>query len=234
MIRPFIVTIDGPSAAGKGTISYLLARRYGFLYIDSGAIFRAITWLAIKQRVPLDTLHAKALASLACSAEIRLVPDLIDASKRMGVVVNQQDVSDQIRTEILTGQVPLISALPDVRAVVVDLQHRFAGAATHGVVIEGRDVGTVVFPEAQLKIFLTASADVRAQRRHAEYVEMGKSLSYEEVYSDLVARDQADIERTHSPLTKPHNAVVIDSTDLDVHEVVERLATLIDQQLPQE
>ncbi len=226
---PLIVTIDGPSAAGKGTISYLLSKRFGLMDIDSGALFRAITWLALREKIAIEPDNGQKIALLAKRHKIRLLSQDVESVLKMGVMVDETDVSKVIRTEALSRVVPLVSQMAEVREVVLDLQHKIAAAAPKGVIIEGRDTGTVVFPQAQVKVFLTASAEERAQRRHAEFVSQGKEITFEEVYSDLVARDFADTERTLSPLTKPDGAVVIDSTGKTIEDVVEKISTLIEK-----
>jgi cytidylate kinase len=224
-----IITIDGPAAAGKGTIAFLLARRYDLLDIDSGALFRAITWLAMQHKLIVDKEHEHKIATLATQHHIVLVPAERGSVMRMGVTVDGQDISQAIRTEALSNEVPKVSALAAVRAVVLDLQRKMVAVADKGVVIEGRDTGTVVFPAAQVKVFLTASAEERAGRRHAELIEQGRQATFEEVYSDLIARDLADVERTLSPLVKPADALLVDSTGTTIEEVVERLSKVIDR-----
>jgi cytidylate kinase len=230
-MKKLIVTIDGPGAAGKGTIAYLLARRYGLLDIDSGALFRAVTWLAMEHDLPIDEEHQSAIVALAAKQAIELI-EVEGVTLKMGVTVNDRDISQAIRSEALGRVVPKVSVLPEVRAYVERQQHALAASAATGVVIEGRDTGTVVFPQAQVKIFLTASPEERAHRRHAELIERGKQVALEEVYADLVARDLADTERTLSPLTKPTDAVVIDSTNLRIDDVVDKIGSLVEAYLP--
>lgn len=227
-ITKLIVTIDGPGAAGKGTLAFLLAKRFDLLDIDSGALFRAITWLVLKHEIPLYAEHGASMAQLAGQHRIRLVQAEPGGPMRMGVLIDDQDVSKAIRTESLSRAVPLVSAQPEVREVVMELQHAMVNEADKGVIIEGRDTGTVVFPAAQIKVFLTASAEERAGRRHAELIERGQQVTFEQIYSDLVARDLADVERTLSPLTKPHDAVLIDSTGKTIEWVMEKVAALIE------
>lgn len=223
-----IVTIDGPGAAGKGTVAFLLSKRYGLVDIDSGALFRAITWLALKHELPLDAGHGQTIANLARKHHIRLAQAELGGPMRMGVTVDNEDVSKAIRTESLSRAVPAISALPEVREVVSEMQHAMVEESEKGVIIEGRDTGTVIFPQAQIKVFLTASAEERAGRRHAELIERGQQVSFEEIYSDLAARDLADVERTLSPLTKPDDAILIDSTGKTIEWVLDKVGGLID------
>lgn len=227
-MKKLIITIDGPAAAGKGTIAFLLARRYSLLDIDSGALFRAITWLANKKAVPLDADHEDTLAGLAKDHRIKLLAGE-DVASRMGVEVDGQDISREIRSEELSKMVPNVSLLPKVRDVILQWQHELAATAERGVVTEGRDTGTAVFPDATIKFFLTASAEERAMRRHMEFKSRGKGISFEEVYSDLLARDRADMERVHAPLTKPDDAVVIDSTGMEVEQVIHKFVKAIEE-----
>lgn len=221
-----IITIDGPAAAGKGTVAFLLARRYGLLDIDSGAFFRAITWLAVQEEVPLDEEHEDALAELAKNHKIVLLPSE-DMATRVGVEVDERNISREIRSEGLSRLVPHVSLLAKVRAVVLKWQRELASEAEHGVVTEGRDTGTAVFPDATVKFFLTATPEERAMRRHMEFKSRGKEISFEEVYSDLLERDRADMERVHAPLTKPEGAVIIDSTGMEVEQVIKKFAKVI-------
>jgi cytidylate kinase len=230
MAKSFIITIDGPAAAGKGTIAYLLSRRYGFMDIDSGAIYRAMALIVRRAGLVAEPTNEVKIVSLLDQHKITLVhSDII--SGRMGVMVDREDVSEVIRTEELTNLVPGVSALAGVRKIVASIERELATGAQKGAVIEGRDTGTTVFPEAQLKIFLTATPEERAQRRHAEFIGRGKTITFEEVYSDLMARDIADIERTLSPLTKAKDAIVIDSTGMMIEEVLEKLSGLIDERI---
>jgi CMP/dCMP kinase len=208
-----IVAIDGPAGAGKSTVARQLARRLGFTIIDTGAIYRSVALAA--QR-----------AGISWEDDTRLAR-LLDAGLGLSfqgerVLLRGEDVTEAIRTPEISRGASVVSARPVVRQKLLQLQRDLGRAAPRGAVLEGRDIGTVVFPDAHVKFFLTASDEARAQRRHAELNEKGLSVPLPEVLSDQRRRDKDDTERAIAPLRAAADAVVVDTTGFDLEQVVER------------
>jgi cytidylate kinase len=219
--RPFIVAIDGPAGAGKSTASRRLAARLGFAMVDTGAIYRTVALAATRQGIRLD--DDAALGALLPTVEIRFAPSPDGGGQR--VLLGEDDVSVEIRTPAISLGASAVSARPVVRAGLLDLQRRLALApGNRGAVLEGRDIGTVVFPDADVKFFLTASAEERARRRHEELRAKGDPQPYDAVLADQLRRDRDDSERAIAPLRPAHDAVQVDTGGASLDEVVERLA----------
>lgn len=216
MNDPLVVAVDGPGGSGKSTVARALARRLGVRYLDTGAMYRAVTWLALQQR--LDIEDGPALIELAERAALTVGSDP-DAPM---IAVDGIDVSHEIRSRPVTSAVSAVSAVPGVRKRLVDQQRAIIAADPTGIVVEGRDIGTVVVPEAPVKVFLTASTAVRARRRSAEIGESDDD-AIAQTMAELGRRDRLDQGRAVSPLTQADDAVVIDSTDLSVDAVVDRI-----------
>lgn len=214
MTRPFIVAIDGPSGSGKSTAARQLAERLGVPYVDTGAMYRAIGLLAKEAGIALPLEDPSAVARLADEAELELVPDL--AGTR--VFVSGREVTREIRQPEISIYASAVSAIPDVRRRLVAEQQRLG--RERGAVMEGRDIGTKVFPATPHKFFLTAAPRVRAERRARELADRGMPQPVEEVEAEIAARDIADSTRVNSPLTLTDGYAVIDTTDLGVPEVV--------------
>lgn len=212
-----VVTIDGPAGSGKSTVARALARRLGWAYLDTGAMYRAVTLLALRDGVDLN--DPEALAVCARQADLQLDYD----DQGLQVRLNGRDVSGEIRSPEVTDSSHAIAASPGVRGVLVDLQRRIAGDLG-AVVAEGRDQGSVVFPDADVKFFLTGDPVVRARRRLAEMRERGQQAQYQEVYDSIVARDLRDATRDVAPLVKPVGAVAVDTTAMTIEQVVAALA----------
>lgn len=215
---PLVITIDGPAAAGKSTIAQALARRLGLTYVDSGATYRAAALHALRNGVSPEDESA-VIASLT-SAEIGL--ELGDA--RMRVMLGGNDVSQKIRTPEVTLAAAQISRLPAVRVKLVALLRTLA--RDRGVVMEGRDIGTVVFPDAPLKIFLTARPEARARRRLNDEIRKGRDISLQETAAEIRQRDELDVRREVAPLIPASDAVTVDSTALGSEQVVEKIIAL--------
>jgi cytidylate kinase len=208
-----IVAIDGPAGAGKSTVARQLARRLGFTIIDTGAIYRSVALAARRARV--DWEDDEGLRRL-------LDAGLGITFREDRVLLRGEDVTDAIRTPEITRGASVVSARPVVRQELLQLQRDLGHASPRGSVLEGRDIGTIVFPDADVKFFLTASDEARAQRRHAELVERGVSVPLAEVLADQRRRDRDDSERTIAPLRPAADAILVDTTGFDLDQVVER------------
>ena len=221
MPRPFIVAIDGPAGAGKSTVSRRVAARLGFAMVDTGAIYRTVALAATRAGVALD--DDARLAEVLPAVDIRFAPSATPGGGQR-VLLGEEDVSALIRTPAMSLGASKVSARPVVRAGLLGLQRRLALAPDHaGAVLEGRDIGTVVFPDAEAKFFLTASAEERARRRHAELQAKGDPQPFEEVLADQLRRDRDDSERAVAPLRPAEDAVVIDTTGTPLETVVDRI-----------
>jgi cytidylate kinase len=219
-LRRPVVAIDGPAGAGKSTVTKLVAERLGYLLVDTGALYRTIALAAERRGVAWD--DAPAVEALARAlVEQRAVELAQGGGGRMQVLLNGEDVSDSIRTQSIGQGASKVSALPGVRAALLDLQ-RNAGKQG-GVVLEGRDIGTVVFPDAEAKFYLTATVDVRAERRHAELRAKGERAEFAEVRDEVIERDRRDSTRPVAPLRQAPDAVVVDSSGLSVAQVVDAI-----------
>ncbi|MHB8091782.1 MAG: (d)CMP kinase [Syntrophales bacterium] len=217
-----VVTIDGPAGAGKSTISKLLAARFSFFYLDTGALYRALAFLVDEHPGEKNEESAAEISSDA----------RIEVGNQKGVFrisANGRDVSTLIRTEKIGLLASKISAIPAVRKNLLDIQRKIG--AEGGVVAEGRDMGTVVFPEAEVKFYLEASVQERARRRYLELIAKGEPVNPLDVEEDIINRDRQDSERTISPLVIPMDAVVIDTTDKSIDEIVEIMSLAIERHL---
>ncbi len=213
------VAIDGPAGAGKSTIARLVAGALGFVYVDTGAMYRAVTWKVLQEG--FSPSQTEQVIALAKKMSITLLPGP-DGQK---VLVDGLDVTKDIRTTVITAHVSQIASIGEIRAMLVEKQKRMAFAK--GVVMDGRDIGTHVLPDAEIKIFLTASARERAERRYKELQRAGDcTMSLEELERDIARRDQMDQEREISPLVKAHDAILLDSTRLSISEVVDKILKL--------
>lgn len=216
--RQMIIAIDGPAGSGKSTVSKLIAKRLGLLYLDTGAMYRALTLKAM--RAGLDLEDEKALTTMARSSKL----DLLDGPK-VKVLLDGEDVSAPIRAQDVTRNVRFIARVPGVRQEMVKLQREIG--RRKGAVLEGRDITTVVFPDADYKFYLDADASERARRRHKELIELGHDADLGEVHKEMAARDESDMKRSVGALKVASGAVVIDTTKLEIEEAVERLLSHI-------
>lgn len=216
-----VLTIDGPSGSGKGTISRLVAHRLGWHYLDSGAIYRAVGLAAAWERIDLS--DAEAVAACAGRADIRF--ETGDGSAEPRVVVNGKDATHQLRMETAGAAASAIAALPPVREALLDKQRDFRRPP--GLVADGRDMGTVIFPDAAIKVFLTASAAERAQRRHKQLKDKGVSVTLDGLLGEIVARDTRDANRAVAPLRPADDAACIDTTGLGIDAVVAQVLALV-------
>lgn len=209
-MRRIIISIDGHSSTGKSTVAKQMAAELGYAYIDSGAMYRSVTLYAKEQGLIKENILQK-------EALLKALPEIkINFSWDKGVnktLLNGRDVSELIRSMEISESVSLVATLPEVRAKMVEIQRSFG--AKGGVVMDGRDIGSVVFPEAELKLFMTASAEVRAQRRYAELLASGQEVSYQAVLDNLQSRDTMDSQRAVSPLIVPEGAIIIDNSEMN-------------------
>lgn len=222
MTKPWTIAIDGPAGAGKSTVARLLARRLGFLYIDTGAMYRAVALKARQTGIPLS--EPDGIAALARAARIRFQAGVDGGEQR--VFLDDADVTAAIRAPEVAAHASAVSAIPGVRAALVTQQQVLG--AQGGVVMEGRDIGTVVFPNAELKIFMTASPDERAVRRHKDLVARGTAATLDEVRRDQDERDWRDSTRSVAPLVPAEDAVILESDGLTPDEVIEEILARID------
>ncbi len=217
---PLVVAVDGPGGSGKSTVARAVARRLGLRYLDTGAMYRALTWLALERRV--DVEDAETLSEMAEQVVLSIDTDP-DAPT---ITIDGTDVSEPIRTRSVTNAVSAVSAVPAVRRELVRRQRELVSAARPGIVVEGRDIGTVVAPDAQVKLFLTASTEVRALRRSAELGEQNDE-AVARTQSELERRDTLDSGRSASPLVQPEDALVIDSTSMAADEVADIIVSRV-------
>ncbi|WP_407703545.1 (d)CMP kinase [Streptomyces triticagri] len=214
-----IVAIDGPSGTGKSSTSKAVAAQLGLSYLDTGAQYRAITWWMVNNGI--DITDPSAIAGAADK------PEIVSGTDPSGptIAVDGTDVAGPIRTEEVTSKVSAVSAVPEVRTRITELQRSIAAGAGAGIVVEGRDIGTTVLPDADLKIFLTASPEARAARRSGEL----KGADVAATRDSLIKRDAADSGRKTSPLAKAGDAVEVDTTDLTLQQVIECVVTLVEE-----
>lgn len=216
----FVITIDGPSGSGKGTLASKLAQHYGYHFLDSGALYRLLGLAAHQANLLEESINLAALEQLAASLDIEF---RVQEALGTQILLNGQDVTDQIRSEAVGSMASRVAAIPSLREALFKRQRDFARSP--GLVADGRDMGTVVFPEAPAKIYLTARAEARAARRVKQLQSMGADAKINTILADLQARDKRDMERSVAPLKPAHDALVIDSSDLSIDQV---LSTLID------
>ena len=219
--KSFVIAIDGPAASGKSTAAYLLAKKLGFTYMDTGAMYRALTWKALNNHIDL-----KNDVSLSRMAETTWI-DICSKEELPGVAVyvDGKEVSSLIRTPEINKWVSIVSRVPGVRVAMVKLQRDIASEKS--VVAEGRDIGTVVFPQADVKIFLVASLEERTRRRFKELQEKGIFCKEKDIREELQLRDKLDSEREVAPLKKAPDAFLVDNTHLDINQTVEKLLNIV-------
>ena len=217
-LTKLIIAIDGPVGSGKSTVARRVAELLGYTHLDSGAMYRAVAWKALRDGVPLDS--PEQLGTLARSARI----DLLPRDGKLYVILDGQDITDLIRTPAVSSAASVVAVVPGVRHPMVAEQRR--AGAQGAVVMEGRDIGSVVFPHADLKIYLDASPEVRAGRRQSELQEKGESLELEKVLAEVIERDRRDKAREMSPLVRATDAVLVDNTAMDGEETARVIALL--------
>lgn len=223
-----VVTIDGPSGTGKGTVATLLARELDWHFLDSGALYRAVGWAALRRGVPLDAAHAPELGELARHLGIRFEAT---AEGPVRAYVDQEEVTQGLRTGEVSEAASVVAAMQPVREGLLGLQRDFRQEP--GLVADGRDMGTVVFPDAPAKIFLNATPEERARRRYEQLRQQGADVNLDRIKEELRQRDERDTQRKAAPLRPAEGAYVIDTTDISVEEVLAEALTWVRQRLPE-
>lgn len=222
-----VITIDGPTASGKGTITRLLAQRLGWHILDSGALYRLVALAAHKHSIPFD--DDESLRTLAAHLDVEFIADAQNGE--IITLLEGEDVTDDLRTESCGNDASKVAALPAVRKALLARQRAFRQSP--GLVADGRDMGTVVFRDALLKIFLTASAEERARRRHNQLKEKGMDVSMRDLLDEIAERDARDRDRAASPLVPAEDAIQVDTSEMSIDEVVNRLWGLSQERLQQ-
>ena len=212
---PPVITIDGPSGVGKGTIAQYLTCKTGYHLLDSGAIYRALAFGAVKNKLALDDIAG--LSKLAESLPVEF--------KATSILYAGEDVTSKVRTEEVAGVASQVAVIPEVRAALLQRQKAFSQAP--GLIADGRDMGSVVFPNAEVKLFLTASAEVRAERRVKQLKNQGVDANITRITQDIKERDERDLNRSASPLKPAEDAIIIDTSDLDVNQVCQKAERLL-------
>lgn len=218
-----VIAVDGPGGAGKGELCLRLSKKYGFAILDSGAIYRVLAYAALKKGIALDA--EKELSSLAANLNLSFK----EVNNAVAVILDGEDVSSFIRTEETGGAASKVAVLPEVRAALLQRQRDFAVAP--GLIADGRDMGTVVFPDATAKIFLDASAEERARRRVSQLESRGLKADYDKILKEIADRDFRDRNRATAPLKPADDALVLDSTTLSIQEVVDTAVKFIESKL---
>ncbi len=218
------IAIDGPAGAGKSTIAKMAAKELSFIYVDTGALYRAIG-LCAKQN-DIGSKDVDKILEMLKTIKVELA---FNDNKEQIVLLNGEDVSSLIRTPEISMYASDVSAIPEVRAFLLDLQRNMA--KTNNIIMDGRDIGTVVLPDAKVKIFLTASPEVRAKRRYDELIEKGMDVKYEDVLSDVITRDYNDSHRETAPLKPAEDSVLVDTSGLDLEQSVEKLISIMKERM---
>ncbi|HQZ98223.1 MAG TPA: (d)CMP kinase [Pyrinomonadaceae bacterium] len=216
-----IIAIDGPSGAGKSTLGKMLAKKLNLLYLDTGAMYRAVALAVERANVPYRDIDR--IAYIAENAKI----DLVGEPDHLRIILDGDEVTSEIRTLEIAQAASVVSTISEVRRIMVEHQRAIGNTARNGCVLEGRDIGSVVFPYADIKFFLTAKPEARASRRHSEDQAKGRVSTYEQTLAEINERDERDVSREDSPLTISDDAVVIDTSELDLAEVFEQMLAVL-------
>jgi cytidylate kinase len=218
-----IIAIDGPSGAGKSTLGKMLAKQLNLLYLDTGAMYRAVGLAVLQNDVSFE--DRARVAGIAENAKIELVGE----PENLQIILDGRDVSTEIRTNEVGQAASIVSTISEVRRILVEHQRSIAETAPNGAVLDGRDIGSVVFPHADIKFFLTAKPEARARRRFEEDLEKQRATSYEQTFAEIKERDERDVSREDSPLMIAEDAVVIDTSELDLREVFAQMMAIVQE-----
>jgi len=222
-MTPSVIAIDGPAGSGKSTLGHRLAQRLGYLFFDTGVLYRTVSLAALEHGVSID--DEVSLSALARRAQIDVIEPSVNDGRLYTVLLDGRDVTWDIRTPAVDAIVSPVSAVPGVRLALIDPQRRIGRRGR--VILVGRDIGTVVLPNADLKLFVDASLEVRARRRHAELLGRGEHATYEHVLDEMRRRDQRDQEKPISPLVAAPDAIILDTTKLDMATMVDRAEEIV-------
>lgn len=216
-----IIAIDGPSGAGKSTLGKMLAKELNLLYLDTGAMYRAVGLAVLNENVNFE--EQSKVAAIAAAAKIELVGE----PESLRVFLDGRDVTGEIRTSAVGQAASIVSTISEVRKTLVNHQREIGRNAPQGCVLDGRDIGTVVFPQADVKFFLTAKPEARARRRYEEDAARGLNVDYEKTFEEIRLRDERDVSRADSPLSIAEDAIVIDTSELNLREAFEQMTEIV-------
>jgi len=212
-----IIAIDGPSGAGKSTLGKMLAKKLNLLYLDTGAMYRAVGLAVLEAGASLE--NKEKVIEIAGRAKI----ELSGSPESLGIFLNGENVSAEIRTNRVGQAASIVSTVSEVRKILVEHQRKLGEKSKNGAVLDGRDIGTIVFPKADVKFFLTAKPEARAHRRYEEDLAKNRALSFEQTFAEIKERDERDVSRADSPLSIAEDAIVIDTSELNLTEVFDRM-----------
>ena len=223
LLQPLTIAIDGTAASGKSTVAALLAQSLGYLYFDTGVMYRAVTWAALDRKIEVEDVER--VSQLAETLTIEVKPDGPGDGRQYTVLADGQDVTWAIRSPEVDEHVSRVSSYPRVRAALTEQQRRIA--ANGSMVMVGRDIGTVVLPKADLKFFLRASPEEQARRRHRDYLAQGQNADFDEILAHILERDKQDREKPISPMVPASDAIIIDTDNLSIEEVLAQLERIV-------
>lgn len=222
---PSTIAVDGPAGSGKSSVSFAIARRLDYLFVDTGAFYRAITFLALEQGIPIASENEAAVSRLAEQTQFEITPYAGDGSREYTILAHGRDITDYIHGADVDANVSIVAAMSGVRAALLDVQRDIA--AKHHVIMAGRDIGTVVLPDADLKIFIDANLSARAVRRYQQRITNGESATLEEIRQGLNTRDDLDSNRKIAPMARAADAVYLDTSGLDFEEAVDAFYQIV-------
>ena len=228
-MKPSTIAIDGPAASGKSTIGYHLARHLSYLYLDTGVLYRAVTWAALDRHIPIT--EEAPITQLARDLDITVTPPTIDDGRQYTVRVAERDITWDIRSPEVDAAVSPVSTYPGVRAALTEQMRKIARPGR--IVMVGRDIGTVVIPDADMKLYVIASAEARARRRQLELQKKGQAASYQDVLANIRMRDQIDSSREAAPLRAAPDALIFDNTDLTIEQMLAAAEKLVNGSDPE-